>query len=146
MKSAQKSDNDLALPHLSARATDRQQKLTLVDHEILRKHAAKLQFSRNLRRKELDPDILGEPAWDILLALFVIDNDKRRMSIGELARTTNIPQTTAIRWVTALEERDLARRRPNPLDQRAVQVELTKKGRTSMESYFLLTREADIFR
>lgn len=120
-------------------------RLTPSQREALRQDAAKIQFSRNLRRKELDESILGEPAWDILLALFVIDNDKRRLSIGELARTTHIPQTTMVRWVTALEERELAKKRPNPFDQRVVHVELTDKGRRSMESYFMLMREAEVF-
>ena len=125
--------------------TWQQQKLTAGQRETLRKDAAKVRFSRDLRRRQLDSEILGEPAWDILLALFVIDNDKRRMTVGELARATNIPQTTTVRWVTALEERDLARRRPNPFDQRAIHVELTDNGRRSMESYFMLMREAHIF-
>ena len=118
-------------------------KLTLAQRETLRKDAAKVQFARFLRRRDLGD--LGEPRWDILLALFIIDNDKRRMSVREVAQATNVPQTTALRWIALLEERDFARRRPNPLDLRTVQVELTEKGRSSMESYFTLMREAKVF-
>jgi DNA-binding MarR family transcriptional regulator len=124
---------------------DRPEILTATQRELLRKDAAKVQFSRNLRLKKLDGAILGEPAWDILLALFVIDNDRRRMNIRQLAKATHIPLTTTLRWVAALEERNLVRRQLNPLDQRVVQVELTEEGRNSMESYFALMRDAEIF-
>ena len=118
---------------------------TAVQREILRADAARVQFSRNWRRKELDSEILGEPAWDILLALFVVDNDRRRLSVTELAKMTQTPPTTALRWVAVLENRELVRRRQNPFDQRVVHVELTDKGRRSMESYFMRLREAAIF-
>jgi DNA-binding MarR family transcriptional regulator len=120
-------------------------KLTPAHGQVLREDAAKVQFSRNLRRKDLDSAILGEPAWDILLALFIVHNDKRRMNVGELAKVTHTPLTTTVRWVGALEERELAQRRPNPFDQRVVQVELTDKGRRAMESYFMRMREAKVF-
>jgi DNA-binding MarR family transcriptional regulator len=146
VKSSHQSTSGEDLRHFPNRDFDwHREKLTIAQRELLRKDAAKVQFSRNLRREELDEGILGEPAWDILLALFVIDNDRRRISLGELSRTAKIPQTTTLRWVAALEDRDLARKRPNPLDQRAVQVELTDKGRASMESYFMLMRKAAVF-
>jgi DNA-binding MarR family transcriptional regulator len=139
-----RSGSALGFGHPDSDRNSRLEKLTVAQREALRKDAAKVQLSRRLRHKELDEQILGEPAWDILLSLFVIDNSSRRMSLVELARATKVPQTTTLRWVSTLEQHDLARRVPNRFDHRVVHVELTDKGRKSMEAYFMRMREAGV--
>lgn len=109
--------------------------------EILRADAAREQFQRAFRRKLFDEHLFGEPGWDILLALFVIDDVERRLSIAELTAKTHVPLTTSLRWLAYLEERDLLQRSIAPNDQRMVLIELTDEGRQAMETYFRLTRE-----
>jgi DNA-binding MarR family transcriptional regulator len=104
--------------------------------ERLRADAAREQFRRRLRRKLFDPHLFGEPAWDILLALYVIDNVERRLSIAELMGITHIPLTTSLRWLACLEEQGLVCRAVAPNDQRIVLVELTAEGRRAMDRYF----------
>ena len=79
--------------------------------------------------------LFGEPAWDILLVLF-IEKHGRRHSIGQLAKLSGVAPTTALRWIEALERRDLIRRSPHPTDLRAVFVEMTEEGERAMVSYF----------
>jgi DNA-binding MarR family transcriptional regulator len=108
----------------------------------LRAEAVREQFRRALRRKILDEHLFGEPGWDILLALYVIDEVERRLSIAELTAMTHVPLTTSLRWLSYLEEQDLISRSMAPHDQRMVLIELTDDGRRAMETYFKEAREA----
>jgi DNA-binding MarR family transcriptional regulator len=112
--------------------------------EVLRADAAREQFRRHLRRRLFDPHLFGEPAWDILLALYVIDNVERRLSIAQLTTITHVPLTTALRWLAHLEEQDLVSRAVAPSDQRMVLIELTDAGRRSIDSYFIHAREGAV--
>jgi hypothetical protein len=47
--------------------------------DILRENARQIRFCRGRRQEFFDQNLFGEPAWDILLALYVIDNDQRRV-------------------------------------------------------------------
>ena len=111
------------------------------ERERLRADAAREQFRRGLRRKLFGPNLFGEPGWDILLALYVIDNVERRMSIADLTAITHVPLTTSLRWLAYLEEQDFVSRSAAPNDQRMVLVELTDDGRRAMESYLWHARE-----
>ena len=112
---------------------------------ILREDAARIQFSRDLRRKLFKRNIFGEPAWDILLTLYVIDSDRRRLSTGDLCKLAGLPLTTGLRWLDCLDEDGLIKRLPSTLDQRIVHVELTDNGRTALDDYFRRVREAAVF-
>ena len=111
------------------------------ERERLRADAAREQSRRGLRRKLFGPNLFGEPGWDILLALYAIDNVDRRMSIAELTAITHVPLTTSLRWLAYLEEEDFVSRSAAPNDQRMVLVELTDDGRRAMESYLSHARE-----
>jgi DNA-binding MarR family transcriptional regulator len=113
--------------------------------ELLREHVRQIRFSRDLRQKSFDRNIFGEPAWDVLLALYTIDRDQRRLNIRELAKLTGLALTTALRWLDYLEEQGLIDRKPNPFDQRMVYVELSNKGREAMDRYLMQMRGADMF-
>lgn len=113
--------------------------------ELLREHARQIRFSRDLRQKSFDRNIFGEPAWDVLLALYTIDGDQRRLNIRELAKLTGLALTTALRWLDYLEEQGLIDRKPNPFDQRMVYVELSNNGRDAMDRYLMQMRGADMF-
>lgn len=128
-------DIDLDDPALMIRVRDAEERVTL------RADAAREQFRRSLRRKLFDPHLFGEPGWDILLALYVIDDVERRLSIAELTAITHVPLTTSLRWLAYLEEQDLVSRTAAPNDQRVVLVELTDEGRQAMESYFSHARD-----
>lgn len=111
--------------------------------DMLRQDAARLVASRKLRSGLFDPNLFGEPAWDILLSLYVIHNERRRMSIRALADHCDLPLTTMQRWLEYLAQRDLVRRSTNPADHRVVYIELAEKGRQKMDAYFLRLRQAE---
>jgi DNA-binding MarR family transcriptional regulator len=115
--------------------------LTPEQRQILRDEAAREQRRRGLRRKLFDPNLFGEPAWEILLALYVADDVERRLSIAQLTAVTHVPLTTALRWLAHLEDQDLVSRTIAPDDQRMVLIELTDSGRRAMNAYLSRARD-----
>ena len=109
--------------------------------DMLRKDAARLLARRKLRNQLFDANLFGEPAWDILLSLYVIHNERRRLSIRNLAQYCDLPLTTTQRWLDYLAQREFIARLPSPTDHRVVYIELADKGRARMDNYFLRLRE-----
>jgi len=78
--------------------------------------------------------MFGEPAWDLLLCLYIMDG--RRVTFGKLVNMIGEPMTTAVRWLDYLEKEHLIARRPDPSDRRMVCIELLDRGRDILDSYF----------
>jgi DNA-binding MarR family transcriptional regulator len=112
--------------------------------EILRGYADQIRHSRDLRHRSFDRNLFGEPAWDILLTLYVIDADQRRLSTRDLSKHANLALTTALRWLDYLEEHDLITRKTNTFDRRVVYVEISDKGRAAMDHYLAEMHDATL--
>jgi DNA-binding MarR family transcriptional regulator len=91
--------------------------------------------ARRRREKFFGKAMFGEPAWDMLLALYVNDAESRQ-NIGQLNRYSGSPLTTSLRWLDYLEKQKLIERESHPTDRRSVFVRITDKGREAMDSYF----------
>jgi DNA-binding MarR family transcriptional regulator len=89
---------------------------------------------RNRRTQHLSRAMFGEPAWDLLLCLYIMDG--RRVTFGKLVNMIGEPMTTAVRWLDYLEKEHLIARRPDPSDRRMVCIELLDRGRDILDSYF----------
>ena len=90
---------------------------------------------RQLRSRYFSPSIFGEPAWDVLLVLYITEASSGRQTVGKLAEWINIPPTTVFRWVGWLEKERLVERQPHPTDRRVVFIRLVEKGRSALEAY-----------
>ncbi|MFL6725213.1 MAG: winged helix DNA-binding protein [Sphingomicrobium sp.] len=98
---------------------------------------AQALFSERKRRSQhFNPVMFGEPAWDMLLALYISDVTGGRMSVGRLVSWIGEPQTTALRWINYLEKERLISRASDPRDRRAVTIEITDKARQKLDEYF----------
>ncbi len=94
---------------------------------------------RNRRRRDkifATETLFGEPAWDILLDLFVAAKEGRRVSVMSACIGAAVPSTTALRWISALEREGLLTREDDPDDARRTYVLLTPAGYTAMVDYF----------
>ncbi|MEL6878868.1 MAG: winged helix DNA-binding protein [Pseudomonadota bacterium] len=83
-----------------------------------------------------DPDLFGEPAWDILLDLYVAHNEGKAVSVSSACIGSASPPTTGLRWLGVLTEQGLVTRDHDPEDQRRVLVKLTDSGLSAMDRYF----------
>lgn len=76
--------------------------------------------------------MFGEPAWDMLLALYV---QEARQTVTRLTLVSETSKATALRWIAYLEQRDLVRCEPNPMDRRSFFIELSREGLRRIEDY-----------
>ena len=104
-------------------------------HDELVARARTVLGSRQLRTSYFSPSIFGEPAWDVLLVLYIAEASGARQTIGKLADRIKIPPTTVLRWVDYLEKARLVDRQPHPTDRRVAFIRLLEKGRSALEGY-----------
>lgn len=91
--------------------------------------ARKLYASRREReRKDILPGLFSDPAWDILLDIFIAHAQDKYISITDAGLAGQVPATTALRWVWALESAKLIERKPDSNDKRRSFVLLTDAG------------------
>ena len=93
-------------------------------------------LARRMRASVLAPDLFSDPAWDLLLILFLARLRRQRMTTGQLTRETGVSPRTADRWLDALDRHGLLRRRPDPAgDMRNALVELSPGGASAMQQW-----------
>ena len=97
--------------------------------------ACRIYEARRVRARFLSMSLLGEPVWDMLLALFCFSARGRRLSVSSLCFASGVPSTTALRWVGVMEERDLIKRSKDVRDGRRTYLVLTEQGNRVMQGY-----------
>jgi DNA-binding MarR family transcriptional regulator len=91
--------------------------------------------ARQRRTNYVSKAMLGEPAWDMLLALYINDRDGPRLSVGRVATISGAPMTTALRWIDYLAKERLVTRQAHPTDRRSEILELTDRARSALDQY-----------
>jgi DNA-binding MarR family transcriptional regulator len=114
---------------------------TSINKPELRKLAILILRARRSRSNAFNKSMFGEPAWDMLLELFINQDFGARLAVGRLCELSGAPSTTALRWLDYLEKQKLVVREPNPTDRRTEFVEITEKGRSAMAQYLFETLE-----
>ncbi len=77
--------------------------------------------------------LFADPAWDLLLDLYVHNARQRRISVSSACLAAAVPTTTALRYITELLKRGLIERVPHPEDGRSFLLCLTVPAITAME-------------
>jgi hypothetical protein len=81
---------------------------------------------RRHRDKIFGSGFFGEPAWDMLLDLFLARaKGLRPVSVTSLCIASSVPSTTALRWIGFMVQQGLLVRDSDPLDRRRVFIRLT---------------------
>lgn len=97
-----------------------------------------MQAYRDRRRREQvfgDASLFGEPAWDIMLDLYVAAAQDKRIAVTSACIGSAVPATTALRWIKILEDRRLIEREVDEVDARRTFVRLSPRGVELMEEY-----------
>lgn len=92
--------------------------------------------ARRLRKKFFGFELFADPAWDMLLQLFLAEISQRRVSVTSLTIAAEVPATTALRWIKTMTDAAIIRRRADPTDGRRIFVELSANASEAMEGYF----------
>jgi DNA-binding MarR family transcriptional regulator len=104
-----------------------------VDRCNLNELAKKIKEVRSVRSEVFAPELFGEPAWDLLLALYTAAGGQYRMKVTAACIESNVPETTALRWLSSLGEAGLIRFDSNPSDARSRYVALSGSGVAMMD-------------
>lgn len=87
---------------------------------------------RRARETVMPREFFGEPAWNILLDLFIAAGERRRLSVTDVFVFAGASATTVIRYLNILEAADYLKRTPDPDDNRRTFVNLTEFGETAI--------------
>ena len=108
--------------------------------------AKTIESYRERRRREriFSRDLFGEPAWDILLDLFSAHLQNKRVSVTSVCIAANVAPTTALRWITELQENTLIERFDSETDRRVKWIRLTDSASKMMFDYFKIIADDKI--
>ena len=110
------------------------------DSEGLKALARQMLHERACRTRFLPHQMFGEPAWDMLLALFV--SDAPLMS-KEVLQAGRVPQTTALRWLGFLEQEHLIEKSGHETDGRRTLIRISPQGEEAVAATLqLMTNSA----
>jgi DNA-binding MarR family transcriptional regulator len=90
--------------------------------------ATKEQLRARLREEELGSDLVGVPAWNILIELFKQFAGGAKVSTKSIQIISGCPETTALRIIGRLEDQGIVKRSHCDSDKRVTYVSLTKTG------------------
>lgn len=97
--------------------------------------AALIIQARKVRYKYFTSHMFGEPAWDMLLDLYMAQGQGKAVSISSACIASAAPATTALRWITFIEKEGLIFRQGDVNDNRRSFLELSDRGLIQVEAY-----------
>ena len=93
-------------------------------------------YTERRRRDALFPDgLFGEPAWDLLLAMFVAREKNQAMILCKAYRAAGVTDTTGRRLLDRMEADGLITRRRAPRSRKMRIVELTELAVERLTDY-----------
>jgi DNA-binding MarR family transcriptional regulator len=105
-------------------------------HALLERAESILRVRRS-RERLFGRAMIGEPAFDLLLHLYVRAQEGEA-SLNSLAKTAAIPYSSASRWISYLADKGLVERRKSESDRRVILVDLTPSGRAVLDEFLVI--------
>lgn len=90
---------------------------------------------REKRGEFLDHQLFSDPTWDILLDLTAAKLEGKPVPVSSACAATNVPLSTALRYVRSLVDAGLVRRWKDTEDRRRDMLELEDPAMTAMTRY-----------
>ena len=98
--------------------------------------ASRLYRSRRLRGKYFTDTLFADAAWDILLLLYSLEAEGKRVSVSAACASAGVPESTGHRWIERLINGALIVRERHPSDRRVNWVRLSDRTVQAMDHYF----------
>jgi DNA-binding MarR family transcriptional regulator len=90
--------------------------------------------ARREREQLFGGNLFSDPAWDLLIYLFLATQDERGVTVTEACAAACVPTSTALRCIGYLVDRKLLVRIADPKDKRAALLYLSELGRDKLLS------------
>lgn len=84
--------------------------------------------------------VTQEPAWDMLLDLYIARTEGKPISTSSAYIASNAPPTTALRYISLLEAAGMICRIADPFDNRVTYVEITPSAYLKVAEYLFTVR------
>jgi hypothetical protein len=104
--------------------------------------ARRLMSERRERENTFGADFFADPAWDMILDLFIAHEEKRKISVSSLCIAAAVPPTTALRWIKSLTEKGIFVRSDDPDDGRRGWIALSPEMHSRMQALISYWMEA----
>jgi DNA-binding MarR family transcriptional regulator len=93
-------------------------------------------------RHDIFGPVFSEPGWNILLDLFVCESNGTACSVSDICIGSAAPSTTALRWLSKLDQMKLIVRQNDLADRRRRLVTLSASGRSKMVEHLTWVEQA----
>lgn len=121
------------------------------DQPVLRRAlglARALVAAQDLRARRFRAGLFADPAWNMLLDLFIARLEGRAICVSSLCIAARVPATTAHRWIRGMEQHGEIVRRADPIDGRRFYLAMSDQAFMAMldqmlEMAALLDRRAE---
>lgn len=97
--------------------------------------ARRVAAARRVRDRVFGSGTFLNPAWNILVELFIAAEEGRNVTIKSACVAAGVPQSTALRHIAHLIEMRLTVRTQHPSDARSAYLKLTERGRSGMAAF-----------
>lgn len=91
-----------------------------------------VEFRRRRNQRFAQEGVFEDPAWDILLAIFVDEGVGKQVPVSSACHASNVAVTTALRYINRLVEVGLIERQDDAVDKRRTLLKLTVTGHRKM--------------
>ena len=91
---------------------------------------------RFMRDRFFESDLFFDPSWSMLIDLYRAELTGKDLSVTSVCIGSGVADTTALRYIKLLEERDYIYRVADPMDRRRAFLRLTNAARDRLRSYF----------
>lgn len=96
-----------------------------------------IEITKRRSRLVSAANLFADPAWFILLDLFVRQYQGLKTSVSSACHASFSPVTTALRHIAILTERNIIQRQYDPVDHRRVYLELTDETKEEIQRILL---------
>lgn len=112
------------------------QRLARSREEVALDAATHALADRRARAEHFDSlRLFGEPAWDILLDLYIHQARQEAVTVKSAIIGSGASAVTVMRWLNALDQEGLVRSETDPTDDRQMLLRLTAEGYEAITRY-----------
>lgn len=131
----QSSASNMPLSHTKPKPSSFSQPVHHLDEQWVSELLAKQQQERNMR-KDLCPDLaMSSASWLMACDLYAGYLNNERRLVTAVCAMSGAPNTTAIRWLRAMENSGVVKRNIAPNDKRMHLIQMTNVGLFQMNKW-----------
>jgi hypothetical protein len=87
------------------------------------------------RDRYFDPMVFSNPAWDILLAMYVASAEGRVQNVLDCCAAAPVAQRVTLRWLAYLKQEEMVIETPDPAQPRRTVMCLSDQARATINAY-----------